>query len=580
MAKFLLVCARQGVPVPDRRVRRACAMLAPDHLAARRPAIRSRPGLTLAVASPTGLLEARETSLCLGQLLGPREGWWSPGSPVPDGAFALVRSDDATVELATDTVASRSVFYAATDQLFVASTSQRAIASVLGGFRLHREAVSWMLSAGSLGPGNGWDERVSRLGPDATVRLDRASWTLRRGQRPAVFDPRAARAREHAARLRDAALSACDGLDLGSSEWRLPLSGGHDSRFLLLALSRRRRIPCVTWGRASALEEPGNDALVARRLAAALGAPHEYFPMDASTEPLEALFRRFLVNGEGCVDHVGAYMDGFEVWRRLHDGGVSGIVRGDEGCGWEPVLTEPAVRWVLDAIMLGDFWSPERVQALGLAEQRWPQELQRARGESLATWRDRLYHSFRIPVILASLTDLKASYVEVANPLLSRRVLEVVRELPDHLRSDKLLFRQVVESMSPPIPFATRSAIPSLRLLVESGAFRALARAEVLAGAEGGWLPAPFAEQLLARLPAGPAAAPAAGRRSSARELLLDLVRKAVPRAGRSAIRSRRPRPPSDGALAFRAAIVSRMARTLAQDGADAPAPRATQAVS
>jgi hypothetical protein len=64
-------------------------------------------------------------------------------------------------------------------------------------------------------------------------------------------------------------------------------------------------------------------------------------------------------------------------------------------------------------------------------------------------------------VKLAALNDLKLTYVEVVNPLLSKRLLSVVRRMPDELRSEKLVFKQIIRSKLPEIPFAERPAISS-----------------------------------------------------------------------------------------------------------------------
>ena len=97
----------------------------------------------------------------------------------------------------------------------------------------------------------------------------------------------------------------------------------------------------------------------------------------------------------------------------------------------------------------------------GFAIQELPQNLLQKKGETLATWRDRLYHEFRLPTILSSLSDLKLPYVEIINPLLSRKIFQQVRQLPDHLRTEKILFKKIVTSLSPKVNFATKCAIES-----------------------------------------------------------------------------------------------------------------------
>jgi hypothetical protein len=292
--------------------------------------------------------------------------------------------------------------------------------------------------------------------------------------------------------------------------------------------------------------------------------------MDGERVPAELVFDRFLANGDGCVDHIGGYTDGFEIWRQLHARGISGVLRGDEGCGWEQVVLRTDVRRVVGATMLEDFLPRRRIESLGLAEQSWPAELSRRPGESLATWRDRLYHSYRLPFILAALTELKTAYVEVLNPLVSRRILQVVRTLPDRLRTEKRLFRQIVTAMSPPVPFADRPAISPLRLLVERDALLQLSARELRQGREEGTLPAPLVDHLLASLSRLRSATARVGSGDGEGRRLTTAVRRFLPRAAHSAFRALRPRPPTPAALAFRAAIVSRMSRTLSQEATGA----------
>ena len=153
-------------------------------------------------------------------------------------------------------------------------------------------------------------------------------------------------------------------------------------------------------------------------------------------------------------------MDGLEIWRRLAaEEGVYGVIRGDEGFGWLPVSSELTVRYAIGCALCSDYANLENISRdFGLPEQELPIGLQRQNEESLESWRDRLYHSFRLPTILAALSDIKYSYVEVINPLLSKLILQQVRELPDHLRTNKSLFKEIVQNISPNIPYASKDA--------------------------------------------------------------------------------------------------------------------------
>ena len=60
---------------------------------------------------------------------------------IPDGSYALFRSDENKVELITDVVGSRTIWYVRTEDAFIASTSQRAIIFFSSGFSAKRRGV-------------------------------------------------------------------------------------------------------------------------------------------------------------------------------------------------------------------------------------------------------------------------------------------------------------------------------------------------------------------------------------------------------------------------------------------------------
>jgi hypothetical protein len=94
----------------------------------------------------------------------------------------------------------------------------------------------------------------------------------------------------------------------------------------------------------------------------------------------------------------------------------------------------------------------------GIPKQEVPPFLNRKKGETFATWRDRLYQEYRIPTILSALSDLKLSYVEQISPLLAKKILYRVRQLPDRLRTEKKIIKNIIRSISPKIEFATSAA--------------------------------------------------------------------------------------------------------------------------
>jgi hypothetical protein len=74
-------------------------------------------------------------------------------------------------------------------------------------------------------------------------------------------------------------------------------------------------------------------------------------------------------------------------------------------------------------------------------------------GDTPRLWYNKIYQLFRVPYVLSARTDCKTSYVEVINPLLSKKVVSVARQLPDQLQEDKKIFVSIVTALSPEIPF-------------------------------------------------------------------------------------------------------------------------------
>ena len=425
------------------------------------PSFVHRDGISIAVLNSSSATRLHGTSVAIGTVLDSAERWHLPGTTVPDGSFALLRADAARVELVADGTASRTVWYVLTDDELIASTSQRAIVMLLGSFELNRAALPWMLSSGTLGPTAGWDTRLRRVQPGERVVLDRAGWRLRSTRElPEFAIDRGLSRADHLERLRAAVAAACDQWSFDPRKWVLTLSGGADSRSLLCLL-RNRGVDTVTWGLPESQNERGGDVQVAREVASALGAPHRFFAIEGRHAP-ETVLERFLAVGEGRVDRISAYVDGFDIWKTLFDSGYDGVIRGDEAFGWVATESPYAVRSATGLTTLGDYFAPRELAAFELPEQPLPETLARAQGETLSTWRDRLYQQARIPIFLAALTDLKAAYLEVGNPLLARSVLECVRAMPDELRTGKRLWLEIVASQLPGVALAKRVAIPSV----------------------------------------------------------------------------------------------------------------------
>ncbi len=470
MAKCLMLCFKDCRDVSGyvKVLYDLSRRLAPDNIDWPEPEVFVDFGKMAAVMNVNATVGRKHDSVCLGHMVCPDAQWWRPGSEVPDGSYALFRSDSDTVELVSDIVASRTIWYVYRDDLFIASTSQRAIVALLGDFQLNSAAVPWMLSCGCLGPGYSWDHRIKSLGPDSRLVLDRSTWKLSIKRKRAVFVQRCNSEADCESVYRAALNDLFDTLDVDPSQWSLMLSGGIDSRSILAMLKNGSKLKAVTWGLKDQIQDCHNDAAVAAQVAASLGIDHQYFETDISPEPIDIVFNRFLSTGEGRIDHVAGYMDGLNIWKRLHEEGVAGVIRGDQGS-----IESYFDCWLcIGGRFLDGYSNLNDRYRFGMGEvvtQQWPAYLERRKKESLAAWRDRLHHEFRIPYVMAALTEIKASYVEVMNPFLCRCVIEPLRGFPDRLRSDKRLFKKIVKPMLGEIETAKSYGNASLSTILSAG---------------------------------------------------------------------------------------------------------------
>ena len=553
MSKVIYVCLneRRRHCFSKRNLELLSGRLTPDNITALPPKIVDDEGIVYCVFSPSSSVLAKNSSVCLGNAIGREAKWWEPLQGYPDGSYALFRGNSKYVEVVSDVVASRTIGYFKNDDVFISSTSQRAIIYFLGSFVFNRAVIPWVLSTGTLGPAHSWDSRIKSLPGDSSLVLDRSSWLLTTEVGSCNFSTLDRSDEEHSNLLRQALIDTFEPIKLDCSKWTLPLSGGYDSRGILCMLKETGKdiedLKTVTWGVKSALYEKDNDAYVAKALADRFNLQHEYYETDVSDEPLENIFSRFLVCGEGRTDLVSGYMDGFRIWKTLFESGTNGIIRGDEGFGWSSVSSPLEVRGKIGIHLWSDFSNMRSLEEFGFSRQELPTDLLQREGESLEVWRDRLYQQFRLPSVMAALNDLKLPYVEIMNPLLSRRIIYQVRRLPDHLRTYKRLYKAIVRSLSPELDFAKQSALGSSQDIFRSRQVVELLEAELSSTYVSPILPTEFVDYVLDYLE------------------VIDKKNRKTWR--RNEIRNSAMQPGIDfNIVAFRAYMISKMSKMLAKD--------------
>lgn len=469
MAKCIYVCTKKPLEnqknIRELKISVICKNLQPDNLIDVYHKIVSNHDIDFGIMNYQPSIQIKNESVLLGFLIDDVDNWNEPGSNAPDGNFAIFRNNEEAFEAVSDILATRTIWYYQNDEVFITSTSQRAIIMYLGSFEFNDRVIPWILSTGTLGPDYSWDKRIKKLPPDSSVYLNKKDWSVTVTENPFSFNIRKRSLKENQKKLYekiDNSIKALTRLNL--NHWALTLSGGYDSRAILCFLNRHlddtTKLRTITHGIKESKKNEKSDSFIADKLANEFKTNHKFFPTDQYDEGIETIFDRFLFTSEGRIDHISAYMDGMKMWKDfVEKEELHGIIRGDVVFHPFKVQTERFIRHRLGFQLCSDFSNLNKIsKKFGFTEQEIPERLKIKKDESSYDWRDRLYQGFRVPSVHGALSEIKLTYVEMASPLLSRQIIETVREYPKKYRKNKDLFNTIINDLSPNIPYAKEEA--------------------------------------------------------------------------------------------------------------------------
>jgi hypothetical protein len=447
----------------EKTIKKICIQLAPDNIQANEPEVHVGKNWSYGIMNPTSSLLKTDSGVMLGKIFGDNENWDNVGKTGLDGSFAIFRNNSKFGEINSDIAGTRSIWYYFDEEYFIASTSQRAMIMFLGSFEMNKEVVPWMLSTGSLGPFLSWDKRIKLLQPDASLTLNKEKWEIMIQNVPIVYECRKLTKKEGSKRVLDAIKDTFKDLNLDFEKWAITLSGGKDSRGILLTLlangDKAKNIKTYTHGHKGSQQIKGTDGAIAKKIANKYGVYNEFFSSMtfSQEESLNAILERILKVGEGRVDHLKAYVDGFSFWKYLFHNKTEGIVRGDICFGFPfsaKIRTEKEANKFTNFFPCNEWSNLEHLEKAGMMEHRFPDTLRPNKGESMGIFRERIYTSYRLPIVLSALSDFKLSYVEVINPLLSRKIVNAIRTLPENLILGSPIWGAYLNQLENKIPYA------------------------------------------------------------------------------------------------------------------------------
>ncbi|MEZ4826766.1 MAG: hypothetical protein R3C61_10815 [Bacteroidia bacterium] len=423
------------------------------------PLIHSQGNLHWGILNPSAILKYHEDSVCLGKLFDGEETWWKPESPAPDGNYVIFRANNDSIEVLTDLLATRTVWYYFDSQRLIVSTSQRSIIHFLENYQPNENVYPWFLSSGTLGPGLSWDTRIQYLQGNSALTLDRKEWKINVKTHPIHFIqnhiPHSKLETFYDQTLRE----SVGNIKLTPQYWTMLLSGGYDSRGLCYYLPNVNQMKGLSWGKAGSILIPDSDTVVASELASQIGMDFEFLPIKNLSDQIEELIRRFLINGEGRTDKITGYMDLFFTWKYIFESGNAGIIRGDHTFDLRSAGNSFEARYNYYLLTLRDYKDLSATWVSEFPGQRIPDSLQQRENESLNAWSVRLDRMFYFPFIQTALSDLKLGYVETVNPYINRQLVSILGGLPAEVHLRKAVFKELIRKKYPKVPFASSQAL-------------------------------------------------------------------------------------------------------------------------
>lgn len=478
MSKMVIVCNRNkdSSEISRDKIKKLFEMLTPPDYTPKAPVIEWHNDILLGIYNPTdGSCKVDHNHAYLGAFFDAFIDKNVRGQ-TPDGSYFLSRFDKEALELVSDTAAMYTMWYVITPDVFIASSSQRMIVSLLGSFELNREACHFFFCRGALGVGQSWDKRIDHIRGRERIILNRSKWTIekKREELPQQNIKKGTSDEILLHNFKKDIVHVLEQIKIDWSKYIITLSGGYDSRLLYLLFKETNQdIRTVSWTNMERLKDCDTDGYIAKQLTDYYHTNHTiYYMNDDHQSDKETILNKYLMTSEGRIDHIGAYMDGMKLYESLQDNNIAGFVRGTQVFGTKNKVDVNEEQIMRDFAYLDP--SKYRVRenmsllipyinnAFGIPE--FPFELVQKPNENTFQWGERMWIDYTGHILFGALNGIKLNYIDIIHPYMSKKIIESCWQLPDHLRADtKSGFRKVVEAVSPPsIPYAKAYATPSV----------------------------------------------------------------------------------------------------------------------
>ncbi|TXD97815.1 hypothetical protein ES754_02265 [Psychrobacter frigidicola] len=466
MANYIFIKARQEVKSSKmlQELEQVCSLLTPVAIKGKsQDTVEVWPddsGSFYAIQNSESVAKPEQGALIIGWLHQSDSNKSGACNSEADGSYAVIKNTENGISFFSDQFGSRTLWYYFDDTKIIVSTSQRAVVTLKGSFRLNEETLAWYLSSGSQGPFISWDQDIKQVLPNLEYKLDVTDWYLDSKQKPGMDIPPSGSTKmsDYLDLYQNQVTESLDQIinEYPEGQVLMPLSGGLDSR-LLLALSNNAdlddKLSLVNWG---VLNQKGifDDKVAAQRVANFYKKNLLDMSLPTEISAYDQVLDHFSEASEGRIDHFNAFTDGFKMWDEFFQRGYRMIIRGDIPFPAGLCLDEFQVRTMMGLELFSDYSNMNDFNVKEYSEPQKEYLTKRLEGESLIRWRDRTLTDIRVPIVMAAYSHQISAFAENRTPMMSWSLFKLYMGLPDKEKGDKLHIKMLWQKYD-------RSGVPS-----------------------------------------------------------------------------------------------------------------------
>ncbi len=371
----------------------------------------------------------------------------------PEASILSLRVSENETRISTGKYITQLFWYYKDDHQFIFSNSQWLINQLIDGFELNEKAAKWMISTGCSAD-HAWDRRLKPFyyGSELVIKSNTIEHV---------------KPDEPYYRINSSVLSLNSVIEEAFLDYKLAdplniltLSGGFDSRVLINRINQTGKVSTASWGIKGSENEQDTDSFIAKKVANKSGNRHVHFNYDTDKLDVPVLMKKMIVAGDLRIDHVNQFMDGLKMYSDLHNAGKKVVIRGDEAFGWVPVSNPFDTLMSVGVNRVNDFKNISKNLIDFQQKLEFDSRFDRAKEESLQSWRDRLYVSFRLPFVLSALHDQMTPFLDIVNPFLHTSIIDYMRHISDDERTSKELFRRSNKGVVDEIGLSKYPSVP------------------------------------------------------------------------------------------------------------------------